>query len=180
MQTQSDYVLGEFPRIKGFALFEQFSGHHARSQGPGQGVGAGVVALAGVGILTISLSFEAGIMNGSRALVPIEGGWTWADNELAQQAKKEFEAALYAMQSDRTVKLMGNLMAEALGAGIDDGHISELMIDIVAGAAKKLEADSNEQWVFIKTSLGLELATPLIYRWPQSIFSINTEATDNA
>lgn len=111
-------------------------------------------------------------MTNNNCLVSIDGGWTWADNDLAREAKKEFESVMYAMNSDRTAKLMGDLMAEALGAGLETEEGSELLVNVLLKAIKKMASDAQEHWGFIRKWAGLDDNVEIKYDWPTKTFSI--------
>ena len=113
-------------------------------------------------------------------LVKIDSGWMWADNELAAKARKEFENAVFALDSENTSKVLAEMLVEAIGAGRTGEDSQTLMIAVVTGAIAKIQKDARSAWEFVHANAGLDELdeTDLSYNWPKGLFSLAEPMTE--
>jgi hypothetical protein len=121
-----------------------------------------------------------GMMSENNLLVKVDDGWVWADNELAAKARKEFEAAVFALGGEDTSKVLSGMLVEAIGAGAQGEGFQELMIGVITGAIAKIQEDGRKSWEFVYENAGLDGEVDLSYNWPKGLFYLNEPAAEEA
>jgi hypothetical protein len=122
------------------------------------------------------------MMPENNLLVKTDGGWVWADNPLATQARKEFETSVFALDNENTSKVLAEMLVAAIGAGAVGEDFQDLIIKVVTGAITKIQEDARSAWAFVHENTGLDSLdeTDLTYNWPKGEFSLAEPVTENA
>lgn len=112
------------------------------------------------------------------ALVQIsETQWTWADNELAQMAKKEFEENLFCSESETISNMLAEMLHKALRMLPEENADTGLLAEVIAKTCQKLAQDRQKCWEFVNGIIEPG-SSEVSYDWTTATFTVKPAATD--